>query len=270
MTGRAFVVVLALLAGAVSATAGASCTSTSTIIPTGIDEPPTLRIVSPGEADCVAVPDSPDAVVPVTVDVAGSFYLRPPGSACVDLYNCGYLQLYVDGSPNATSGTATVNANFGNFGNKYGPHTLTVELVWDLNDGGGQDMLDAQITYDGSIPPTVYTCDSDGGLVEAGAPDASGVGSLPPTGTYQTTVCIVTAPTCAPKDGGTGGRGTGGAPPSDAGTGGAGGAPSDGGADGAGGAPSDGGADGAGGAGGAGGAPADAGDAGATDAAAGG
>ena len=239
MTGRALVVVFALGVGALTGVGLGSCSSTIPAPPTGIDEPPTMRIVSPrenpdGGAVCVEVQDGPDAFVPVTVDLAGTFYLRPPGAACANVYNCGYLRLYVNNQLNNTSATATINALLGNLGDKYGIFNLTVELVWDINDGGGPDMFDARVTYD-APPPDVS-------LPPVGA---GNVADPAPTGYYQRTVTIQTAPSCKdgggtggapPSDAGTGGAppadaGTGGAPPSDAGTGGA--PPSDAGAGGA-------------------------------------
>jgi hypothetical protein len=184
----------------------------------------------------------------VTVDLGGSFYLRPPGAACANTYNCGYLQLFVDNQPNNTSATATINALIGNYGDPYGTFTFTVELVWDLNDGGGQDIFDAQVYFDG-FAPDVTSAMGDAAVADPG-----------PTGFYQQSVTIRTAASCS--GGGTGGANTGGAPPSDGGgTGGT--SPSDGGTGGA--PPTDGGGTGGappsdGGTTGTGGGPSDAGE----------
>ncbi len=108
--------------------------------------------------------------------MAGSFYLRPPGMACANTYNCGYLQLFVDNVPNNKSGTPTVMADLSQINDPYGPHTLTVELVWDLNDGGGSDSFDAGFNPDAAGP--------------------SGTGYAPPTGISVQSVSITVASSC--------------------------------------------------------------------------
>jgi hypothetical protein len=252
---------LALGAGALAAPGLSSCTDTTTTPPTGIDEPPTIHIVSPRNNSCVELPDGPSGYVPVIVDLGGSFYLRPPRAGCTNVYNCGYLQLYLDNALNNTSATSVIDADLSHTAD-YGTFTIDVQLVYDLNDGGGQDIFDAQIYYDGVAPPDVLTASSDAAVADP-----------PPTGFYHDTVTITTARSCSDggTDGGTGGaggasgtggmHGTGGMG-GHGGASGTGGAPTDGGTGGGGtgGAPSDGGTGGGGtGGGGTGGGPADAG-----------
>jgi hypothetical protein len=219
MTGRVLVVTLALGVGALTAGGLGSCASTIPAPPIGIDEPPTLRISSPYNGACVVVPNDSTAFVPVTVDVAGSFFLRPPGMPCDNAFNCGYLALFIDGQPSGTSATATINANVGSFGVPYGTFKLTVELVFDTTDGGGTQTLDAMVTYDGFSTPDVGVPElSDANVADPG-----------PNGYYQTSVTITTAPSCGDAGlggaGGAGGSGGAGGAHPDAGTGGAG--PSD-------------------------------------------
>jgi hypothetical protein len=254
MTGRALALLFALGAGALAAPGLSSCTDTTITPPTGIDEPPTIHIVSPRNNSCVELPDGPSGYVPVIVDLGGSFYLRPPGAACANVYNCGYLQLFLDNALNNTSATSVIDADLSSKAD-YGTFTIEVQLVYDLNDGGGQDIFDAQIYYDGVAPPDVLTSSLDGAVADP-----------PPTGFYHDVVTITTARSCsdagtggaggasgtggmhgtggtgghggvsgtggAPTDGGTGGGGTGGAAPTDGGTGGGGtgGGPADAGA----------------------------------------
>jgi hypothetical protein len=201
---------------ALGAYGAASCNSTATVLTfSGYSGPPFLSIISPLACECVADPDGGALTLPVTVDVGGTFNLRPPGIACEDTYNCGFVQLYVDNVLNNASGSAAITA----LNLTPGVHTLTVQLVVDINDGGGPDIFDAGFNPDAS---TVTD---------------SGVGSPPPTGLYTASVTIEVEPSCpvlvscdaGPTSAGTGGApptdagGTGGAPPADAG--GTGGAP---------------------------------------------
>jgi hypothetical protein len=196
MTGRASFLAPAIVPCALglllaSAAIGvASCTTTSTTVTFGgyfSDAAPVFSIVSPLAGSCVVTVDAGPVLVPVTVDVGGTFYLRPPGLGCQYTYNCGYLQLYVDNIPNAISGTPTVMADLSGLNDPYGPHTFTVELVWDLNDGGGAD------TFDAGMSP------------EAAAP--SGTGYAPPTGIsmQSVTVAVEGSMAACPVNGGDGG-----------------------------------------------------------------
>jgi hypothetical protein len=197
-----------LLLGAYGA---ASCDTQQTVLTfSGYSGRPFPSIISPLACECIADPDGGTLTLPVTVNVGGTFNLRPPGTACEDLYNCGYVQLYVDNVLNNASGSAAVTA----LNLTPGVHTLTVQLVVDFNDGGGIELFDAGFNPD------------------AGTVTDSGVGSPPPTGQYTASVTIEVEPSCpvlvncdaGPTSAGTGGTGgTGGAPPADAG--GTGGAP---------------------------------------------
>jgi hypothetical protein len=200
MKGRGLVLVSALVAlvgAAFSACVAASCTSTETVVAlAGVCEDiskskPTL--FSPKDGACVT--PQPDHTVPVIVDVNGTFAFRPPGASCAYVCNCGYLEVWVDGAFNKSSGTAVVDADLSNVPNLYGPHTITVQLVWDLNDGGGLDQ------YDAGLPP------------DAG-PDAGPIGLL------TATANIVVSPSCdgSSSDAGTSDAGTSDAGTADAGT----------------------------------------------------
>jgi hypothetical protein len=210
MTGRAFAFASASFMLALGAYGAASCNSTATVLTfSGYSGPPFLSIISPLPCECVADPDGGALTVPVSVDVGGTFNLRPPGTACEDTYNCGYVQLYVDNVLNNASGSAAVTA----LNLTPGVHTLTVQLVFDINDAGGAEFFDA-----GFNPHAAMVNDS-------------GVGSPPPTGLYTASVTIEVEPSCpilvncdaGPTSAGTGGApptdagGTGGAPPTDAG-----------------------------------------------------
>jgi hypothetical protein len=161
----------------------------------GYSGKPSVAVISPLPGECIAAPNASSLSIPVTVDVAGTFFLRPPGSACADTYNCGYVLLYLDNTLNNAAGSATVNANLTSDAGLglYGRHTLTVQLVVDFNDGGGVDAFDA------------------------GA--SAGAGSSP-NGQYTASVSITVASSCA--DGGSSGDagGSGDAGPGDAGDGG--------------------------------------------------
>jgi hypothetical protein len=194
MKGRALLLASALALGAFSACAAASCTTTQTQITlSGVCEDITKSkptLFSPKDGACVT--PLPDGTVPVIVDVNGTFAFRPPGASCAYVCNCGYLQVWVDGVLNNTSGTAVIDANFSQNGTiLYGAHTVTVQLVWDLNDGGGLDQ------YDAGLPP------------DAG-PDAG------PLGILTASVDITLAPSC--PAGSTGDAGTTDAGPADAGS----------------------------------------------------
>ncbi len=192
-----FVVALAATVGALSATTVSSCTTTVPAPPAGIDAPPTLRIVNPYDGACIPIGDATTAIIPVTIDVAGSFYLRPPGNACNNTYNCGFVQLYVNNRLAATSGTAIVTAEVAPAqpGETF---TLTVVLVWDFDDGGPAttDFFDANVSFDGYVPDVDVPPQSDASVADP-----------PPTGYYQQTVTVTTARTCG--DAGTGGAGGG-------------------------------------------------------------
>ena len=185
-TGRRFVLARAVPLGALVsvgalAAAGAlgGCTTTSTTVTYGgyfSDAAPVFSIVSPLDGACVAPFDAGPPMIPITVDVGGTFYLRPPGLGCQYTYNCGYMQLYVDNVPNAISGTPTVMADLSGLNNPYGVHTFTVELVWDINDGGFADSFDAGINPNASMP--------------------DGSGYAPPTGIAVQSVTVTVAPSC--------------------------------------------------------------------------
>jgi len=201
MTGRAFAFAFALSAVALGAYGAASCNTTATVVTfSGYSGTPSVGVISPLPGQCVASP-SPDALsIPVTVNVSGTFYLRPPGSACTDTYNCGYVLLYVDNILNNASGSAAVVANLTSSAGApiYGAHTLTVQLVVDVDDGGGTDVFDAGVNPDAST------------VADAG------FGSAPPDGQYTASVSITVASSCA-DGGGSGGAGAGDGGISDAG-----------------------------------------------------
>jgi hypothetical protein len=198
MTGRALILASAFALGALTAGAVASCTSTTTNITyAGVcNAPVTFSIASPGDGACIEAPD-PNGTIPVTVE-ALNFALRPPGYACAYTCNCGFLQLYVDGVLNNASGSAIVDARLSALGTVYGTHTLTVQLVWDQNDGGGADSYDAGQSLDGG---------------DAGA-----------TSPYAQSATVTIAASCksGPVDAGAGDGGDGGAGDGGTGDGGAG------------------------------------------------
>jgi hypothetical protein len=195
MTGRALAFTSTLFLVALCAYGAPSCNSTATVVTfSGYNGTPTFSIISPLPGECIAAPNASSLSIPVTIDVGGTFYLRPPGTACADTYNCGFAQLYVNNILNNAAGSATVDANLTSSTGAgiEGTYTLTVQLVVDVDDGGGTDIF------------------STGADASTAAADA---GSVPPNGLYTTSVTITVAASC--WDGGSGDAG-----PSDAGGGG--------------------------------------------------
>jgi hypothetical protein len=236
MKGRALVLASALVLGGLAAGAAPSCTSTTTVVtPSGVCEDithSTPTLFSPAEGACVQ--PAADGTVPVIVDVNGTFAFRPPGVSCAYVCNCGYLQVYVDGVLNNTSGTAVIDANLAGLGSAmYGTHTFTVQLVWDINDGGGEDLFDAGLVADAgpdggpnglltasvtvNVAPSCFTDAGTSDAGDAGTSDAGDAGSSDAGDAGSMDAGGGAGSTDAGGDAGTGGGGTGGGSTGDAG-----------------------------------------------------
>jgi hypothetical protein len=190
MTGRAFTFASALLLGAICAQGAASCTTTISTQPNvGPTGAPSLTVASPLAGSCIEIPDPQTSPgIPITVNVEGTFFLRPPG-ACIGYNNCGHLILQV-GPGDSDAGTGTYN-NYSASGLvdflpsvvgtpfPYGTLTFTILLVddngnpWLLTDNdAGPPAAGSNGPF--SVQTTIFAARScgDSGVVDAGDDDA--------------------------------------------------------------------------------------------------
>jgi hypothetical protein len=218
MTGRAYAIASALLLGGLCAYGSGSCVPTPLVTPTGTPESVTsFSIASPRPGACVQIPDPcpgngpPCPTVPITLDPIalnlgqGQFSIRPPG-ACGQNYNCGHIQLYVDGVLNGEGAGSVVDVNLQDMAVPYREMTITVELVDDC----GNPWLPAwnNIILDeanGYLPATNVGLVNDGGILCLPTPDGGNPTTLSPgyadaglaaMGPYFASVTITTAASC--------------------------------------------------------------------------
>jgi hypothetical protein len=225
MRRHGFAFASAVVLGALCARGGLACTD-STVLTTvpmmGYEEQACLSIASPLGGTCFAIGDPTTETVPLTLDFGGSFNIRPPGACSANgLFNCGHVQLYLDGVPNTQSSSFVSDLDLQDLPLTGTPseHTITALLVDDCGNPWTLDWNDAGVVEDGGImcqsaPDGSAIAPADGGTftpaLPAGALQAGSTTPCPQDGgmnpgPYFASVTILLAAGSSCPDAGDGG-----------------------------------------------------------------